>query len=143
NRFGASGEFAAPYVLAHEYGHHVQTLLGFEARARQGAQTGASSGSVRLELQADCLAGGWANHATATKDPKGQPRFKATAEPDIQGGVGTAAAIGDDTIQKKAGRQVDQDRFTHGSSAQRKQWFLQGFNVGDPRRCDTFAAGAV
>jgi predicted metalloprotease len=139
NRFGASGEFAAPYVLAHEYGHHIQTLLGTEAQAKQGAQTGAGSGSVRLELQADCYAGVWANHATETKDPRGQPLFRSISQQDVQEAVDTAAAIGDDTIQQKAGQRVNPDRFTHGTSAQRKQWFLSGFNAGDPRRCDTFS----
>jgi uncharacterized protein len=141
NRFGASGEFAAPYVLAHEYGHHVQDLLGTLGQGQQGAQSGANSGSVKLELQADCYAGVWANHATETKDPQGQPLFKSVTDQDIQQAVDTAAAIGDDTIQQKAGQKVNPDRFTHGTSAQRKQWFLQGFNAGDPRRCDTFSSG--
>ncbi|WP_432836855.1 KPN_02809 family neutral zinc metallopeptidase [Dactylosporangium sp. CA-092794] len=140
SRFGASGEFAAPYVLAHEYGHHVQNLLGINAQAQQGAQQGASSASVRLELQADCFAGTWANHATETKDPQGDALFKSITDQDVAEAVQAAESIGDDTIQKKAGGKVNPDAFTHGTSAQRKKWFLQGFNTGDPRQCDTFHA---
>ncbi|MFG2037174.1 neutral zinc metallopeptidase [Dactylosporangium sp. NPDC048998] len=138
SRFGAPGEFAAPYVIAHEYGHHVQNLLGTNAQARQGAQQGANSASVRLELQADCYAGTWANHATETKDPKGDALFKSITDQDIAEAIQAAEAIGDDTIQKKAGGRVNPDGFTHGTSAQRKKWFLQGYNTGDPRQCDTF-----
>ena len=143
SRFGAKGEFAAPYVLAHEYGHHVQDLLGIEAKAQQQGQQGASSGSVRLELQADCLAGVWANHATETKDANNNPLFKSITDQDIQDAVDTAGAIGDDTIQKKSGGGVDPDTFTHGTSAQRQHWFTTGFNAGDPNQCDTFAAGSL
>jgi predicted metalloprotease len=143
NRFGAKGEFAAPYVLAHEYGHHIQTLLGTEAKAKQGAQSGAGSSSVRLELQADCYAGVWANHATETKDASGAALFKSISEQDIQDAVDTAGAIGDDTIQKQAGGQVNPDKFTHGTSAQRKQWFSTGYNTGSPAKCDTFAASVL
>ncbi len=137
NRFGAKGEFAAPYVLAHEYGHHIQTLLGTEAK---GPQSGANSGSVRLELQADCYAGVWANHATETKDARGEPLFKSISQQDIQDAVETAGAIGDDTIQRQSGGQVQPDRFTHGTSAQRQRWFTAGYNTGNPRNCDTFSA---
>jgi uncharacterized protein len=140
NRFGASGEFAAPYVLAHEYGHHVQTVLGTEARARQGDASGPESAAVRLELQADCYAGVWANHATETKDPNGAALFKSISEQDIAEAVETAEAIGDDTIQRRSGGRVNPDAFTHGTSEQRKRWFLQGYNGGDPTRCDTFSA---
>jgi predicted metalloprotease len=143
NRFGASGEFAAPYVLAHEYGHHVQTLLGTEARARQGDQSGPNSAAVRLELQADCYAGAWANHATETKDPNGQALFKSISAQDIQEAVETAEAIGDDAIQRQGGGQVNPDSFTHGTSAQRKQWFTSGYNTGDPTKCDTFSASRL
>jgi hypothetical protein len=145
NRFGASGEFAAPYVLAHEYGHHIQTLLGTEAKMRQSQerdQANANKYSVMLELQADCYAGSWAKGASATTDKSGNALFTSITDKDIQEAVTTAEAIGDDTIQKKSGGKVNQDQFTHGSSAQRKQWFLQGYNTGDPRQCDTFN-GAV
>jgi predicted metalloprotease len=140
SRFGATGEFAAPYVIAHEYGHHVQNLLGANARAQQGDQQGANSAAVRLELQADCYAGSWANHATETKDPQGDALFKSITEQDIAEAVQAAEAIGDDTIQKKGGGPVNPDGFTHGTSAQRKKWFLHGYNTGDPRQCDTFSA---
>jgi predicted metalloprotease len=139
NRFGAKGEFAAPYVIAHEYGHHVQTLLGTDQKAQQMGQQGASSGSVRLELQADCYAGVWANHATETKDAKGEALFKSITDQDIKDAVDTAGAIGDDTIQKQSGGQVSPDTFTHGTSAQRQKWFTTGYDGGDPRRCDTFS----
>ncbi|MGI5244299.1 KPN_02809 family neutral zinc metallopeptidase [Dactylosporangium sp. CA-139066] len=139
SRFGATGEFAAPYVLAHEYGHHIQNLLGTNAQAQQGA----NSASVRLELQADCYAGTWANHATETKDPQGDALFKSITEQDVAEAVQAAESIGDDTIQKKAGGRVNPDAFTHGTSAQRKKWFLQGFNTGDPRQCDTFHASTL
>jgi predicted metalloprotease len=138
NKFGAKGEFAAPYVLAHEYGHHIQDLVGAFAKAQAGGQQGATSGSVRLELQADCYAGVWANHASSTKDAKGRALFTSITEQDIQDAVDTAGTIGDDTIQKKSGGQVNQDTFTHGTSAQRQRWFSAGYNGGTPANCDTF-----
>jgi predicted metalloprotease len=145
NRFGAKGEFAQPYVLAHEYGHHVQDLVGTEAamrRAQQRDPGNANRYSVMLELQADCYAGVWASHATQTRDAAGQPIFKQITEQDIQDAVSTAGAIGDDAIQKKMGGGVDESRFTHGSSAQRQQWFSQGYQAGDPKACNTFANGS-
>jgi predicted metalloprotease len=145
NRFGASGEFAAPYVLAHEYGHHIQDLVGTEAKMRQlqqRDQANANQYSVMLELQADCYAGVWAKGATGTTDASGQKLFKSITAQDIQEAVDTAASIGDDTIQKKAGQEVDQDKFTHGTSAQRQQWFKQGYNTGEPKQCDTFNGAA-
>jgi len=145
NRFGASGEFAAPYVIAHEYGHHVQNLLGTSDqvnRAQQRDPGNANHYSVMLELQADCYAGAWAKGASTTKDRDGDTLFTSITEQDIQQAVETAEAIGDDAIQKRAGGRVNQDQFTHGSSADRKKWFLQGYNTGDPKQCDTFS-GAV
>jgi uncharacterized protein len=139
SRFGAKGEFAAPYVIAHEYGHHVQNLLGTNAKVQPG-DTGPTSGSVRLELQADCYAGAWAFHATETKDKEGDAvLFTSITQADIDEAIEAAEAIGDDTIQKKSGGGVNPDNYTHGTSAQRKKWFLQGYNTGDPRQCDTFA----
>jgi uncharacterized protein len=141
NRFGASGEFAQPYVLAHEYGHHVQNLLGTSdavSRAQQRDPGNANKYSVMLELQADCLAGVWAKNATSTTDVSGQALFKSVTSQDIQHALDTAAAIGDDTIQQKAGMQVNPDKFTHGTSAQRKQWFTTGYNSGNGKSCDTF-----
>jgi predicted metalloprotease len=130
-------------VLAHEYGHHIQTLLGTDEKAQQMGSQGASSGSVRLELQADCYAGVWANHATETKDASGQALFKSITDQDIKDAVDTAGAIGDDTIQKQSGGDVQPDTFTHGTSAQRQKWFSTGFNAGDPRQCDTFNTNSL
>ncbi|GAB3940317.1 hypothetical protein GCM10027614_23780 [Micromonospora vulcania] len=138
-RFGAKGEFAQPYVLAHEYGHHIQNLLGTNERAGQGEQSGPRSASVRLELQADCYAGSWAKHATESKDKSGQePLFTSITPSDISDAVTTAEAIGDDTIQKRSGGQINPDQFTHGTSEQRQRWFKQGYDRGDPKGCDTF-----
>jgi uncharacterized protein len=141
NRFGASGEFAAPYVIAHEYGHHVQNLLGTSdqvSRAQQRDPDNANQYSVMLELQADCYSGTWAKAATTTTDAGGQPLFKSVSETDIQEAVETAEAIGDDAIQRRAGGRVNPDAFTHGTSAQRKQWFQRGYDTADPKQCDTF-----
>jgi len=140
-RFGARGEFAQPYVLAHEYGHHVQSLLGTEAQMRRAQQRdpgNANRYSVMLELQADCYSGVWAMHATATTDAGGQPIFKQITDQDIAQGLEAAAAVGDDAIQGKAGGRIDESKFTHGTSAQRQQWFSRGFDTGDPKQCDTF-----
>ncbi len=140
-RFGAKGQFAQPYVLAHEYGHHVQSLLGTEADVRRRQQRdpeNASQLSVAMELQADCLAGVWARHATETTDKSGHPIFTSVTQQDIDQALDAAAAIGDDVIQKKAGGPVNESKFTHGSAAQRKGWVATGYNTGDPRRCDTF-----
>lgn len=139
SRFGAKGEFAAPYVIAHEYGHHIQNLLGTNAKVQQG-DTGPTSGSVRLELQADCYAGTWANHATETKDREGDAvLFTSITDSDIAEAIEAAEAIGDDTIQKRSGGGVNPDSYTHGTSAQRVKWFKTGFDSGDPKRCDTFS----
>jgi predicted metalloprotease len=141
NRFGAKGEFAQPYVLAHEYGHHVQDLLGTEAQMRRAQQRdpdNANRYSVMLELQADCYSGVWAAHAAQTKDAAGHPIFTQVSQQDIQDAVNAAGAVGDDTIQRKAGRSVDPDTFTHGTSQQREQWFTRGYQNGDPKSCNTF-----
>lgn len=145
SQLGASGEFAQPYVLAHEYGHHVQDLLGTEAQMRRQQQRDPGSAnelSVRLELQADCYAGAWAKNATGTTDASGQKIFTSITQQDIQEGLDTAAAIGDDTIQKKSGGRIDESAFTHGTSAQRQEWFGRGHETGDPTSCDTFG-GAI
>jgi predicted metalloprotease len=141
-RFGAPGQFAQAYVLAHEYGHHVQTLLGTEAQVRRAQQrdpANANRYSVGLELQADCYAGVWAKAATGTTSDTGVPFFKNISEQDLTDALNAAAAVGDDTIQKKAGGSINEAGFTHGSSAQRQQWFRQGYTTGDPRQCNTFA----
>jgi uncharacterized protein len=139
-RFGAEGGlFVDAYVLAHEYGHHVQDLLGTEAEVRQG-ETGPTSGSVRLELQADCYAGTWANHATTVPDDSGAPLISEITQDDLDRALDTAGRIGDDFIQRElGGGRVDEGTFTHGTSAQRRHWFTTGYESGDPARCDTFA----
>ena len=132
-KFGAQGEAAKAYVIAHEIGHHVQHLLGADQLARRMGAKGEESGSVRLELQADCYAGVWAAHAAQVSggevalDPK-----------DIEDGLRAAAAVGDDTLQRQATGRVAPDSFTHGSSAQRMRWFRAGVEAGDPSACDTF-----
>jgi predicted metalloprotease len=144
NRFGAPGAFAQAYVLAHEYGHHVQDLLGLLAqvhRAEERDPGNANRYSVMTELQADCYAGVWSKHATETTDPSGQPLFKQVTSQDVQQAVKAAAAVGDDTIQKKMGGGVDESKFTHGTSAQRQHWFQQGYSTGAPKSCDTFGSG--
>jgi len=141
-RFGAGGgPFAEAYVLAHEYGHHVQTVLGTEPQVRRQQQRdpgNANRYSVLLELQADCYSGVWAKHATETTDAGGQAIFTRITDQDIAEGLAAAAAVGDDAIQKKAGGRIDESQFTHGTSEQRQKWFRQGFDTGDPKTCDTF-----
>jgi predicted metalloprotease len=138
-RFGAQGgPFARAYVLAHEYGHHIQNLLGTNSRVRAG-DSGPTSGSVRLELQADCYAGVWGNHATTTPTASGRPLITDVTQDDVNAALDTAERIGDDYIQSNlGGGRVDKSQFTHGSSAQRGKWFTTGFRTGDPARCDTF-----
>ena len=142
-RFGAQGgPFAEAYVLAHEYGHHVQDLLGTSRRV--GNDTGPTSGSVRLELQADCYAGVWGNHATTTPSSSGKPLITDVTQDDVKRALDTASRIGDDYIQRNLGNgQVDSSQFTHGTSAQREKWFNTGFSTGDPARCDTFGARSL
>jgi predicted metalloprotease len=139
-KFGAQGGlFVDAYVIAHEYGHHVQNLLGTNQQVPQGA-TGPESGTVRLELQADCYAGTWANHAETVPDASGQPLIADITQDDIDRALDAAGRIGDDFIQKNLGSgRIDQDAFTHGSSEQRQKWFTTGYESGDPRQCDTFA----
>ncbi|HWL88332.1 MAG TPA: neutral zinc metallopeptidase [Polyangiaceae bacterium] len=131
-RLGARGQFAQAYVVAHEIGHHVQNLLGTEARAGKSASsTGPTSASVRLELQADCYAGIWA-HSTAER--------KILEAGDVESAINAATAIGDDRLQKMATGTVSPERWTHGSSQQRVRWFRRGFDTGKIDACDTFAA---
>jgi predicted metalloprotease len=138
-RFGATGgSFVEAYVLAHEYGHHVQNVLGTSDRVNP-RETGPTSGAVRLELQADCYAGVWANHATTTPTANGQPLIVELTDQDINDALDAASRIGDDYIQSEvAGGQVNPDAFTHGTSAQRQKWFRTGYQTGEPARCNTF-----
>jgi len=135
NRFGAKGDFAQDYVIAHEFGHHIQKLLGTNEQVqraqRQGSEAEGNAMSVRLELQADCYAGVWANANKTRLDPG-----------DIEEGMTAAQAIGDDTLQKQSQGRVVPDSFTHGTSAQRQAWLKRGLDSGDPAQCDTFS-GAI
>ncbi|RKT52018.1 KPN_02809 family neutral zinc metallopeptidase [Saccharothrix australiensis] len=137
-KFGATGgPFVEAYVLAHEYGHHIQNLLGTSDRVR--SRSGPKSDAVRLELQADCYAGAWANHATTIPTASGKPLITGVTQDDIAAALDAAARIGDDFIQRElGGGRVDTTQFTHGTSAQRQKWYTLGFDTGDPTRCNTF-----
>ena len=139
-RFGAPGDFAQAYVLAHEVGHHVQTLLGIEGRVRQAQQSRpgqANALSVRMELQADCLAGVWGH--VASQPGRHEREHKVELDTgDFEEGLNAAASIGDDRLQKMATGRVMPERFTHGSSQQRVEWFRRGLESGNPDSCDTF-----
>jgi len=131
-RFGAPGDFAQAYVIAHELGHHVQHLLGIDQRVRQMQESqpaAANQLSVALELQADCFAGVWGNSTS---------QRKLLEQGDIEEGLGAASAVGDDRIQAQTTGRVRPDTFTHGTSAQRSQWFRRGLESGDPNSCNTF-----
>ncbi len=135
NRFGAKGDFAQDYVIAHEFGHHIQNLLGTSDQVQQiqrrGSETEGNAASVRLELQADCYAGVWAAQNRSRMEPG-----------DLEEGLTAAQAIGDDTLQKQSQGRVVPDSFTHGTSAQRQSWLQRGLRTGDPAQCDTFS-GAI
>jgi len=140
-RFGAQGQFAEAYVLAHEVGHHVQNELGIsqqveDAERAAGSRAEANGYSVRLELQADCLAGVWANRAV-------QGGTLVLEPGDVEGAITAATAIGDDRLQKQAQGYVVPDSFTHGTSEQRVRWFRRGLQGGDLRQCDTFQAASL
>jgi predicted metalloprotease len=139
SKFGAPGDFAQAYVIAHEVGHHVQTLLGISERtmaARQRAsEAEANALSVRQELQADCFAGIWAHNADRSR--------QLLESGDIEEGLNAAAAIGDDRLQKQSRGYISPESFTHGSSQQRVTWFKQGFESGRVDSCDTFAARSL
>ncbi|MCW5800840.1 MAG: zinc metallopeptidase [Deltaproteobacteria bacterium] len=131
DRFKAAGDYAQAYVLAHEIGHHLQKILGAEAKARRFRK---NEGSVRIELQADCYAGVW-GHSTSER--------KLLDPDDLEEALRAANAIGDDRLQKEAGRAVNPETFTHGTSAQRMRWFKRGFESGRLDACDTFSAGSL
>ncbi|MDO4242996.1 MAG: neutral zinc metallopeptidase [Actinomyces sp.] len=130
---------AEEYIVAHEFGHHIQNQLGTMAAAdRSGA--GATSDSVRLELQADCYAGLWVHYASTTPDPEtGTPFLVTPTQAEIATAIDAAEAVGDDHIQERSGASVDSDTWTHGSSEQRVRWFTEGMNTGSVQACDTFA----
>ena len=139
DRFGAPGDFARAYVIAHEVGHHVQNLLGIADRVTAAQQNGsreqANELSVKMELQADCFAGVWGERAN---------RQRKWLEPgDVEGGLAAAPAIGDDTLQRQAGRAVQPESWTHGSSEMRVHWLRAGLDSGDMSKCDTFGDGAL
>ncbi len=134
------GDAAEAYIIAHEYGHHIQNLTGTMAQVQAaGQQTGPSSPQVRLELQADCYAGVWFKHST--EDPNGA--IKAVSQDDLNRIVDAAKAVGDDRIQQSSSGRVSPESWTHGSAAQRKYWVAKGFNTGDPRQCDTFSTNQL
>lgn len=133
DRFGAPGDFAQAYVLAHEVGHHVQNLLGTEAYLRREQRANpneANALSVKMELQADCYAGVWA-HSTSKRD--------LLERGDVEEALGAASAVGDDRLAQAANQEIRTESFTHGSSKQRSEWFMRGYDSGDPKRCDTFS----
>ena len=140
SRFGAPGDFAQAYVIAHEYGHHVQDELDIMDRVAQQQQSDPSRAndlSIRLELQADCLAGVWAHSVYASPD---QANVESITDEDVREGLKAAAAVGDDRIQEQATGTIDKESWTHGSAEQRTKWFNIGFKQGTTEGCDTFAA---
>lgn len=138
-RFNVAGDFAKAYVIAHEVGHHVQNLMGItdkmESARRSSSETQANAMSVRLELQADCFAGVWANRANQARS--------ILESGDVDAALAAATAIGDDTLQRQSQGTVVPDSFTHGSSAQRVRWFKKGIDNGDVAQCDTFKAAQL
>src|SRR3954451_9814144 len=138
---GPDGGFVEAYVLAHEYGHHIQNLLGTMGKVK--TQQGPKSDAVRLELQADCYAGMWAKAATTTEDADGNVLLASLTDEDIQQAIDAATAVGDDRIQQRSGGDVDPESWTHGSAKSRVKWFMTGDSEGSLEACDTFASGAL
>ncbi len=138
--YGAPGDFAGAYVIAHEFGHHVQTVLGISDEVRRLQQSNpdqANDLSVRMELQADCFAGVWAHSVWA--EPGDNVAVEEITEADIREGLQAAAAVGDDRLQQRSGREINPESWTHGSSEQRMEWFQRGFREGSSDACDTFS----
>jgi predicted metalloprotease len=138
---GPAGDFVEPYVLAHEYGHHIQNLLGTMGQVR--TQQGPNSDSVRLELQADCYAGMWTKAATSTDNAQGEPLILELSQDDIKQALEAAKAVGDDRIQQQTTGTVNKEQWTHGSAAARMKWFQVGYSQGSLKACDTFAPATV
>jgi predicted metalloprotease len=138
---GPSGEFVEPYVLAHEYGHHIQNVLGTMGQVQ--TQRGPNSDAVRLELQADCYAGMWARNATSTDTADGEPLIVGLTQEDIQQAIEAAKSVGDDRIQQQTTGRVNKEQWTHGSAAARMRWFQVGYSDGSLQACDTFAPATV
>jgi uncharacterized protein len=143
-RFQAPGDFAQAYVVAHEVGHHIQTVIGISEQVmrvrQQGNERASNAEQVKMELQADCFAGVWGSKLAQTRDAAGLPRIEAG---DLEEGLNAANAIGDDTLQRKARGTVQPDSFTHGTSEQRKRWLRRGYETGDVAQCDTFNAATL
>jgi hypothetical protein len=143
-RFKASGDFAQAYVIAHEVGHHIQTVIGISAQVQQmkgrANERDSNRLQVMMELQADCFAGAWGKYFGEQRTAAGQSRLEPG---DFDEAMVAANAIGDDTLQRQSRGYVQPDSFTHGSSEQRKRWFQTGFTTGDPAQCDTFNARAL
>jgi uncharacterized protein len=138
---GPAGDFVEPYVLAHEYGHHIQNLTGAMGKVR--TQQGPESDSVRLELQADCYAGMWARAATSTENASGVQLITDITDEDMAEALAAAKSVGDDRIQQQSGGRVDPESWTHGSAEQRQRWFQTGYQQGSMDACDTFAASQL
>lgn len=144
SRLGAGdGPLAEMYVVAHEFGHHIENQLGYLEAAQRDPQ-GPQSGGVRVELMADCFAGVWAHHATQAVDPEsGQTFLEPLTQQDIADALSAAAAVGDDRIQQQAQGRVNPETWTHGSSEQRQRWFTTGYETGRPASCDTFTTNVL
>ncbi|WP_022924028.1 neutral zinc metallopeptidase [Serinicoccus marinus] len=136
------GNFSQMYVLAHEYGHHIQNYTGALQYSQQDPR-GPESGAVRVELQADCFAGAWAGNASRTQDEEGQLLLEELSREDVESALSAASAVGDDSIQEQMQGQVTPHTWSHGSSEQRMGWFMRGYESGDANQCDTLNAGSV